>query len=139
MKKSLLGEKVVNLLQTANIPTPSVLDKRSAASRREGYPAKELSPRANLKPFRRGIRRIGHCRGRQEIRQVHHQHCLSPHLRLMPGLPLTQNWIGKGFVHAILGPYLQRCGNKLRVFICIDIEHLAPTHANNVNAVVVIG
>src|ERR1700694_4715993 len=33
--------------------------------------------------------------------------------RLMPGLPLTQNWIGKSFVHAIFGPYLQRCGNKL--------------------------
>src|SRR5664279_2844783 len=33
--------------------------------------------------------------------------------RLMLGLPLTQNWIGKSFVHAICGPYLQRCGNKL--------------------------
>jgi hypothetical protein len=28
-------------------------------------------------------------------------------------LPLTQNWIGKSFVHAICGPYLQRRGNKL--------------------------
>src|ERR1019366_2192049 len=55
------------------------------------------------------------------------------------GLPLAQNWIGKSFVHAICGPYLQRCGNKLRVLVCIDIEHLAPTHANNVNAMVVIG
>jgi hypothetical protein len=35
-----------------------------------------------------------------------------PH-RLMPGLPLTQNWIGKSFVHAICGPYLQGCGNQL--------------------------
>ncbi len=36
------------------------------------------------------------------------------------------------------GPYLQGFGNKLRVLVCIDIEHLAPTHANDVNAVVVI-
>src|ERR1035438_841032 len=48
----------------------------------------------------------------------------------MQGLPLTQNWIGESFVHAICGPYLQRCGNKLGVLVCIDIEHLAPTHAN---------
>jgi len=34
-----------------------------------------------------------------------------PHL--LRGLPLTQNWIGKSFVHAIFGPYLQRCGDKL--------------------------
>jgi len=54
-------------------------------------------------------------------------------------LPLTQNWIGKGFVHAICGSYLQGCGNKLRVLVCIDVEHLAPTHANDVNAMVVIG
>ena len=67
-----------------------------------------------------------------------HMSLLSPS-RLMPGLRLTQNWIGKSFAHAIFGPYLQRCGNKLRVLVCIDVEHLAPTHANNVDAVVVIG
>ena len=56
-----------------------------------------------------------------------------------PGLSLAQDWSGKSFVHSMCGPYLQRCGNKLRVLVCIDIEHLAPTHANDVNAVVVIG
>jgi len=35
------------------------------------------------------------------------------YLGLAPGLRLTQNWIGKSFVHAIFGPYLQRCSNKL--------------------------
>ena len=54
-------------------------------------------------------------------------------------LSLAQDGSGKSFVHSMCGPYLQGCGNKLRVLVCIDIEHLAPTHANDVNAVVVIG
>jgi hypothetical protein len=55
------------------------------------------------------------------------------------GLPLTQNWIGKSFVHTMRGPYLQSCRDKLGVFVCVDVEHLTPSHANNVNAVVVVG
>ena len=54
-------------------------------------------------------------------------------------LSLAQDGSGKSFVHSMCGPYLQGCGNKLRVLVCIDIEHLTPTHANDVNAVVVIG
>src|ERR1700722_3638987 len=56
-----------------------------------------------------------------------------------PRLSLTQDGSGESFVHSMCCPYSQRCGNKLRVLVCIDIEHLAPTHANNVNTVVIIG
>jgi hypothetical protein len=53
-------------------------------------------------------------------------------------LSLAQDGSGKSFVHSMCRPYLQGCGDKLRVLVCIDIEHLAPTHANDMNAVVVI-
>jgi len=31
------------------------------------------------------------------------------------------------------------CGNQLRVLVGIDVEHLAPAHANDVNTMVVVG
>jgi hypothetical protein len=46
--------------------------------------------------------------------------------------------VGKSFQDAVRGPYLQTGSDKLRIFIGIDGEYLAPTHSDYMYAMVVV-